>query len=259
MIETAKAAGINVIFTDTNDKVYTASDTLLSCLLDDKQIVFDYIDWDFVVYAEKYSNIPYFKSHHLNDGYSLDNTYAIGPVMLYPNSTIKQYLQTHDTFNYKCSNNIIKSKQIPSGNALKRRRDIQALLKNNFKGVDVNPYTPANEFWSDHENCLASVCVPGASNNILDRGQMELMCLGVCTISPNIPTKISWDKELIPDVHYLQCKDDYSDLINILKWCMENRERCEKIGNHAKELYSLYLTPTKYWEWIIKCTEEFYE
>jgi len=265
IIDCARTAGIAIIFKPDSDKIWVGNDknktrhaNMFSCILDNKQIIIDFMDFAKYDKSKQNINIPYFKMHSDPLLNSQNNIFPIGPSILYPRSIFKEYLNVINNFKFKCSNNEIKNKQKPRGQAKQRRTKIQILLKKNFKNIDINYKSTPLNFWKEHENCLVSICVPGANNNMLDRGQLELMGLGVCTISPNIPTKISWNKQVTPDVHYLRCKDDYSDLVKLIKWCMNNKKECENIGGNAKELFSSYLMPNKYWEWIEKCSKEFY-
>ena len=91
----------------------------------------------------------------------------------------------------------------------------------------------------------AIVCVPGARNNMLDRGQSQQMAFGACTISPKLVTRLSYHGMLIPGVHYVECKSDYSDLIEKANWVINNRSKAIKIGNAAKKLFSETSTPVK--------------
>ena len=102
------------------------------------------------------------------------------------------------------------------------------------------------EFWNKHKNCLVAISVPGARNNMLDRGHYEQLALGVCVISPKINTLLPYRMELIPKTHYLNCADDYSDLVELINWCQRNRESCRAIGNQARQLFMNYCMPEKY-------------
>jgi hypothetical protein len=97
---------------------------------------------------------------------------------------------------------------------------------------------------------LVHVCVPGARNDILDRGQLQAMAFGCCTISPVLADCLAWNKELVPGVHYLSCANDYSDLIEKIEWCKSNRDKCIEIGQNAKILFQETSVPSKLLEWI---------
>ena len=126
----------------------------------------------------------------------------------------------------------------------------QNLLKGNLKNVKTKCLPNQIDYWMDINKCLVSVCVPGATNNMLDRGQWQYMAFGCCTISPILPELLPFDKKLIPDVHYIRCKDDYSDLLEKIEWCKQNREKCIEIGRNAKKLFLETSTPEKIVEWV---------
>ena len=258
LAESAKLAGLRIGSVDSN-KLTIVEEGPVTCLLDGKEIIFDCKDWNFWCKADINKHIPYFKSHCLLEGYDAKNVFPNVPIMVYPAGYLNDYYKYRSDFNYRCSDSSIKNKQIPYGRALERRNMVHKLLKSNFKNVDINAREPIKQFWEAHKNCLSAVCVPGATNNMLDRGHLELIGLGVCTISPYIPTKLPYEQNLITGTHYLLCKDDYSDLINIIKWCMNHRDNCEKIGNNARQFFDTYLTPEKQWAWIKETTEEFYK
>lgn len=54
------------------------------------------------------------------------------------------------------------------------------------------------------------------------------------------PTKISWlmEDRLIPNVHYIQLKDDFSDLEEKLDWCEQNPIKCQEIVNNSTQYMS---------------------
>jgi len=167
----------------------------------------------------------------------------------------KQYYSIRDKIKYKCNNELIIHKQriYGSDDAKHRRTKVRNILLQKYKNINTVWNDPQIDFWNMINNCLVSVCVPGATPNMLDRGQLQYMALGCCTISPNIPEILPFNKILQADKHYLQCKNDYSDLINIIEWCKNNREKCVSIGSNAKEFFGKYLTPDKLMEWTNEC------
>ena len=56
------------------------------------------------------------------------------------------------------------------------------------------------------------------------------------------PTKISWliEDRLIPNVHYIQLKDDFSDLEEKLEWCEQNPIKCQEIVNNSTQYMSQF-------------------
>jgi len=80
------------------------------------------------------------------------------------------------------------------------------------------------------------------------------MALGCCTISPKLDNVLAFSKEVKPNIHYVECKADYSDLIDKIEWCKEDRDRCKKIGYNAKKLFRRTSTPYRIWKWMISNT-----
>ncbi len=166
-------------------------------------------------------------------------------------ATMREYQHIRNNFNYVPGDAIL-NKQFPNGAAVDRRNNVHALLLNNFDNIDIDAKTDQSDFWRQHENCLVSVCVPGATNNMVDRGQMELMGLGVCTISPRLDTIFTYNKLLEPDIDYIQCKDDYSDLVEKIEYLQVNKDVCKKIGDNAQLFFNNHYAPENYWQWILE-------
>ena len=54
--------------------------------------------------------------------------------------------------------------------------------------------------------------------------------------------KIWYSSLLVPNVHYVPVKADLSDLIDQIKWCQNNDEKCKEISVNARKFYNTYLT-----------------
>jgi len=272
----ATMAGIKVQRVENNQKVFVNrkvygtgwvpdKGNILSVEYNGKQVIFEFSDFPTLgrEWMEPFSHLPIFKFHYDEEMYKdMPNVFPIGPCMVLPSGLdgFERYFKLRDVFNYSPRNNIISNRQEPRRLALERRTHVQNVLRANYgKQVDTNWKGTQWDFWTSNKDCLASVCVPGACNNMLDRGHYELLGLGVCTISPYIPTALPWGKILVPNLHYIMCEDDYSDLVNIIEWCRNDRATCSSIGKSAKDLFNSCATPEKYWEWIDLCIEKFYE
>lgn len=64
--------------------------------------------------------------------------------------------------------------------------------------------------------------------------------------------KIWYSDLLKPYVHYIPIKEDLSDLIDIIKWCRNNDDKCKQISNNAKEFYNKYLNKNGIFDYIQK-------
>jgi hypothetical protein len=51
-----------------------------------------------------------------------------------------------------------------------------------------------------------------------------------------------WYRDMLePWIHYIPVKKDLSDLIDQIKWCRDNDEKCEQIAQNARDFYIKYL------------------
>ena len=59
------------------------------------------------------------------------------------------------------------------------------------------------------------------------------------------PRKISWlmEDKLIPNVHYILLKDDFSDLVEKVTWCIKNVETCRTIVKNANFFMQQFSNP----------------
>jgi hypothetical protein len=255
-IQYAKIAGIDVELIESTDKVFISDDQLIfSCLVNDQQIVIDYADHCTRSWQNQYTSIPYFK---FQTNFPLPkNCIPLGPPMVgvkkkdSKGATMREYMSTRYHYNYIPEKNIL-CKQMPNGAATERRLNVHRLLSDNFDNIDISCNNDQIDFWRAHENCLVAVCVPGATNNMVDRGHMELIGLGVCTISPQLYTIFPHYQQLKEGIHYIKCKDDYSDLVDIINTLQKNTEISKSIGSNARKFYDEYYTPDAYWQWILE-------
>ncbi len=119
-----------------------------------------------------------------------------------------------------------------------------------LNGANTEWHGCAGKYWLSMNNCLVSIHVPGQNNNMLDSAQLQLMGFGVCTISPNLPDLLPFGKQPLGFVHYIPCKDDYSDLREIIDRCFGNKGVCRNIGKDAKELFKSTCTPQAIGKWM---------
>ena len=256
----AELNSIKVNITPRTDKVFPTTHVHFSITIDGKQAIIDYSDHEPL--AGQYDGIPYFKFHYNEEDHGkFKNIFPIGPALDLPNvNDYRYFFNFIEEEVYTCDSDIILNAQWPRMGALQRRSMVQQMLKANF-GSNADTSFRLNDqrgFWERHKNCMVAVCVPGARNNMLDRGHYEQLAMGVCTISPNIRTSLPNFQKLVPGIHYLSCKDDYSDLIDVIEWCRENRKECINIGQNAKILFKENCMPEKYWSWVENCIKLVY-
>jgi len=255
-IQYAKIAGVEVEMVPSDDRVFVSDDQLVfSCVVNDQQIIVDYADHSTRNWKKSYPGLPYFKFQTTPN--NPKNFIPLGPPMVglkrigNKGATMREYNHVRYHYDYRPGTAIL-CKQLPNGAAKERRHHVQSMLRKNFPESDISADEDQIDFWRAHENCLAAVCVPGATNNMVDRGHLELIGLGVCTVSPELYTLFPCYSELIPNQHYIKCADDYSDLIDILKYLEKNPTICQQTGNNAKKFYEEHYTPKKYWNWILE-------
>jgi hypothetical protein len=255
-VQYAKIAGVEVDLVDSDERVFISDDHLIfSCVVNDQQIVVDYADHSTRNWKSFYPSLPYFKFQTTANNPT--DLIPLGPPMVgvkrkgTKGATVREYNHLRANYEYQPGTSVL-CKQLPNGAAVERRNHVHQLLKDNFSEVDVASDCDQIDFWTAHEHCLVAVCVPGATNNMVDRGHLELLGLGVCTISPELYTIFPKNKKLVPGRQYIRCRDDYSDLVDIIRILEKNPMRCHRVGQGARAFYEKNYTPKKYWQWILE-------
>lgn len=230
----------------------TDKDTVFYTEINKKKVFFDYSDYHRIVKTCP-KNVPYFKYHHSSFSKKFKNVFPFTPTSF---TNWEQYFELSNGIHYKAAGDLIICKQKPYGNAVERRKKVLGMLKKKYKGsITTKSDDPQRVFWKMISECLVAVFVPGATNDMLDRGHLQYLAFGCCTIAPPIVDRLPYGKKLLPGVHYIQCAPDYSDLIEKIEWCREHRAVCRKIGRYAKKLFLKTSTPNKLLEWLLECTE----
>lgn len=188
------------------------------------------------------TTLSIFKFHSLQK--DLNRVIPFAPVSFYDWA---RYYELEKQIEYNASG-FISNRQRPYAGALQRRTAIQGLLYNKFKHEVAFDLRGQEDYWKEINNVKVAVFVPGQNNNIYDRGHIQYMAFGCATISPNLPEVLPFNNTIIPDIHYIRCNDDYSDLIEII----ENLdiEKLKFIGNNAKQLFKQSCTPEVLGKWI---------
>jgi len=219
----------------------------------EKKILIDFGDHRQI--GENVGNYPInFRYHYCEKAHrDIPNCRPLTPISFYD---WPRYTRLQNEIEYKADRNFILNNQTPGKAAKQRRTKVQALLRAVYgKMVDFE-ITDKTIFWRKAGTCLVSVCIPGARNDILDRGQFQYWAFGACTISPPLDIKLPFWRSAEPGIHYIACQPDYEDLIDKIEWSKRNRDECIKIGRAAKELFLQTSTPKKVWEWIDQSMEE---
>jgi len=210
----------------------------LRVTINDKDFIFDY--WNDCNKILD-TNLPVFKFHCIKE---TDKIFAFPTVTFYD---WNQYYELKSKINYKAKGYIIY-RQRAYGRSTERRNKVKEALSA-LKNVKIGTIEQL-DYWNEVNKCLVSIHVPGFCNNSLDRGQLQLMAFGCCTISPYLPEILPFGHSVTPGVHYIQCKDDYTNLTELINYCNNNTEKCLDIGNNAKQLFNHSSDVTSLSEWI---------
>ena len=242
-LNTLKHIGANIKFTgDTSigDARYTME-------LDGQPMAIDYsVHLDMAPNYKRHEH--YFKTHYSEGVHDSEtNMHAFSPISFYDWG---EYFELEKKIEYTAKTDLILNRQRPHLNALKRRSVVQAKLRQHYGKQVAIDVVSQQEFWQNAADCLVSVCVPGSRNDMLDRGHIQYLGLGVCTISPYLINYLPGGGTMEPGVHYVKCADDYSDLVDTIEWCRNNRDACVEIGRNAKKLFMERFTPEPLWAYV---------
>lgn len=229
-----------------DDLAVLDSGLAFEAMLGDRRLLFDFADRseahpldDPAVYAAR------FKFHfHAGIG---PGWHAFSPISFHDWDA---HAQLAARLHYHAESDRIGSRQLPRFNAEQRRHAVQAQLVSAFGHSVQTAFIEQGMFWAEVERLCVSVCVPGYRNDILDRGQLQYMALGACTISPPLRIELPRGHTLEPGRHYLACAPDYADLVELVRWCMCHRDRCVQIGAAAKAMFTEVLAPKPLYSWV---------
>jgi hypothetical protein len=250
---------LNILLYDKNNVITFTDETPISntafiCYMNNNKVIFDFSDSsDLCINTTIY---PIFKFHYEYNKNYTKNVYPITPISFYNWSEFfinsKQIIYNHK--------NTVLHNQRSYGNAIERRNLVKNILQNSiYSNIIDTTITNQQQYWNKINIALVSICVPGFCNNMLDRGQLQYIGFGCPTISPYIPEIFSYTSCLIPDVHYIKCNNDYSDILEKIDWCIHHTQKCIQIGDNAKEWFNNTSTPDKLNNWIYNVVNEFYK
>jgi len=170
----------------------------------------------------------------------------------------RQYRQLTAENRYTATGDVILHKQsapVPRnrvGADLRRRRlKAREMLVERFGSRVETTIDPQRRFFLKAFGCLVSVHIPGSWEHLLDRGQHQLMGLGVCTVSPEIWTCCLGERPQAW-LHYVPIRDDFSDLAEKVAWCDTHREECRRIGRRAKVFFETHSMPKVIWQYVMR-------
>jgi hypothetical protein len=67
------------------------------------------------------------------------------------------------------------------------------------------------------------------------------LSMGCCILLVKSKYKLWYSSMLEPMIHYVPIKEDLSDLIDQIKWCRENDDKCLEISKNSRKFYKKYL------------------
>ena len=216
-------------------------------MIDDKRVLIDFSNFLQPVDEDKDIDIYFKYEYPIDYRGQYKNMYPMGKISFHDWG---DYFKLREVIKYNCNTDVVLNNQRARHGAQERRLHVRKMLQDEYSGLVDVEITGKNEFWEKINSCLASVCVPGQRNDILDRGQFQYMAFGACTLSPRINIVLPYMKPLEPWKHYIKCADDYSDLIEKIEWCKEHRAQCVEIGNNAKKLFYETCIPSAIWAWM---------
>jgi len=239
----------------------SVADAVFWIKVNGKKIMIDYSDYlkiDNKAYKDPNSH-GYFKFHLSTCHTKYNKAYSLPPISFYD---WEQYYALKKEIKYTGSGTYIINRQKPYGNARIRRAGVQAIITKFMKAIENDHPLKKRvfqvgiqqqiEFWRDINKSRMAIFVPGCRNNMLDRGHIQYMAFGCPTICPPIINKLPYEKQMLPKVHYIECSEDYLDIIDKIKWVDSNIKECKKIGNYAKMLFEKTSTPDKVVNWILE-------
>jgi hypothetical protein len=132
---------------------------------------------------------------------------------------------------------------------VRRRCMVRGMLHWHFADrVDFALTTP-EEWHAKAAHALCYVQVPGSWENIMDKGQLQMIGLGLPTISPVLYQQCC-DGLLQPGIHYLACRQDYKDLPDLIRWLDAHRDEAAAMGHNAWLFFQEFCTPMAVWSYV---------
>lgn len=248
IINSAKEAGINVRLEDVLKIKRGYCNLGIPALLDERYCIFDFQNTPECEMREE--GVPVFKFHYEPMKASDSLIFPFGTSWMLDWNLYRRCLKNIE---YKAQGNVLFNQNTYGGkkNYIKRV-NVQSVLNKSGISYDCS-LTSQETYFIKFNRCLCHVFVGGHHEHSLDRGQLQAMSFGVCTISTELYEELPFGMRLIPDFHYIECEEDYSDLSAKIEWCKHNTEKCIQIGKNAQSLISTTITPEFIWPFVNTC------
>jgi hypothetical protein len=131
----------------------------------------------------------------------------------------------------------------------RRRLYVRGMLHYHFGTVVDFERTTQAVWFGKAVTAICYVHVPGSWENCLDRGQVQMMALGVPVICPPIYDYCG-NGLLEPWVHYIPCRQNYEDIPELVGRCREDRDWADGIGLRARGFFETFCTPRAIWAYV---------
>jgi hypothetical protein len=212
-----------------------------------ERIIFDYSDFSYhtLNLDELSDNIKYFKIHTTKESHPKCLPF---PAMSFPDW--KQYYQLKNTIKYNPNGNIFYKCRIYGG-AVERRQAVMNKLKS-YSNLRVDfSFVEQEKYFRSFNNCRINVIVPGARPDILDRTHMQSFALGIPVITSKMSTLLPFGEEWIPNVDYIECDDNFTNIIDVINQYKFDKKYLDYISNNSRIKFEKTCTPTAVKEWIL--------
>lgn len=119
----------------------------------------------------------------------------------------------------------------------------------------IDDYYP----WWEHymmegNNAFIAIGAPGMNTHMIDKTIIQYIAFGIAFVHPRIPEYLL-PPGLDEGTHYIACRDDYSDLCDILAWYEERPQELEAMGFNLRRYFRANLTPAPLLAYIKRCIQ----
>lgn len=215
--------------------------------INDKPVLFDYSDFDYHILKIDHleTGITYFKLH---TNKTTNHRCLPFPPMSFMNWS--DYNDLKNNISYDPYGSIFYKCRIYGG-AVERRGKVKDILEN-YKNIPVDfSFVEQLEYFKTFNNCRINVIVPGARNDILDRTHLQSFAFGIPVITPKISTLLPFNKMFEPNIDYIECSPDYSDVIHLIEKHKNNKSYLDFISQNCKNKFQYTCSPEAVESWIL--------
>jgi hypothetical protein len=234
---------------------YSLGRYLTTCQVDDCLIAFDYSDYTQISHQAHLFDAVFMRNytrtleHFVKIGSAGQLLYRLDKVQQLRTEYRQRPIAPEGYIQYQS-----KLPQPPDRPRLYERREyVRDLLTKHFgKRLHRGDFLTRSEYLADAAGAVACVHVAGSFPGAVDRTSAEVMTMGRCLVQNTI---FAWfgGQRPIAGRHYVDCHDDYSDLIVKLTQLLDDPEQAMAIGDQAWEL-SAQMLPVPFWSRVLADT-----